>query len=138
MYGIAAGQIIGRWGTFNCEAFGEYTNNLRQCSLPVSAVQKRNYFAMWNHVVTIGGVEYIQYIRLFYMKDFGVLWFFCFYSGFGAKKSLKENFSVILQDMELVCLTESACRPAALAGNPDLFPRCFSSVGCCFTFSDYL
>ena len=103
--GLAAGQIIGRWGNFfNREAFGEYTNNLLAMQLPVSAVRKNEITsAMWNHVVTIGGVNIFRYIRLFYMKDFGILWFFCFYSGFGSEKSLKENYSsVILQDMELV------------------------------------
>ena len=31
--GLAAGQIIGRWGNFfNREAFGEYTNNVEPCS----------------------------------------------------------------------------------------------------------
>ena len=60
--GLAAGQIIGRWGNFfNREAFGEYTNNLLAMQLPVSAVRKNEITsAMWNHVVTIGGVEYIQ------------------------------------------------------------------------------
>lgn len=60
--GLVAGQIIGRWGNFfNREAFGEYTNNLLAMQLPVSAVRKNEITsAMWNHVVTIGGVEYIQ------------------------------------------------------------------------------
>lgn len=60
--GLAAGQIIGRWGNFfNREAFGEYTNNLLAMQLPVSAVRENEITsAMWNHVVTIGGVEYIQ------------------------------------------------------------------------------
>lgn len=60
--GLAAGQIIGRWGNFfNREAFGEYTNNLLAMQLPVSAVRENEITsAMWKHVVTIGGVEYIQ------------------------------------------------------------------------------
>lgn len=60
--GLAAGQIIGRWGNFfNREAFGEYTNNLLAMQLPVSAVRENEITSsMWNHVVTIGGVEYIQ------------------------------------------------------------------------------
>lgn len=60
--GLAAGQIIGRWGNFfNREAFGEYTNNLLAMQLPVSAVRENEITSsMWNHVVTISGVEYIQ------------------------------------------------------------------------------
>ena len=56
------GQMLGRWGNFfNREAFGEYTNNLLAMQLPVSAVRENEITsAMWNHVVTIGGVEYIQ------------------------------------------------------------------------------
>ena len=73
--GLAAGQIIGRWGNFfNREAFGEYTNNLLAMQLPVSAVRKNEITsAMWNHVVTIGGVEYIQVHPTFLYEG---LWYF--------------------------------------------------------------
>lgn len=102
--GLAAGQIIGRWGNFfNREAFGEYTNNLLAMQLPVSAVRENEITsAMWNHVVTIGGVEYIQVHPTFLYEglwNFMVLlflfWFrkrkkfegelfFCYLAGYGA------------------------------------------------------
>lgn len=102
--GLVAGQIIGRWGNFfNREAFGEYTNNLLAMQLPVSAVRKNEITsAMWNHVVTIGGVEYIQVHPTFLYEglwNFMVLlflfWFrkrkkfegelfFCYLAGYGA------------------------------------------------------
>ena len=101
--GLAAGQIIGRWGNFfNREAFGEYTNNLLAMQLPVSAVRENEITsAMWNHVVTIGGVEYIQVhptflyeglwnlmvlLFLFWFlkrKNFEGELFFCYLAGYG-------------------------------------------------------
>lgn len=101
--GLAAGQIIGRWGNFfNREAFGEYTNNLLAMQLPVSAVRENEITsAMWNHVVTIGGVEYIQVhptflyeglwnlmvlLFLFWFrkrKRFEGELFFCYLAGYG-------------------------------------------------------
>lgn len=102
--GLAAGQIIGRWGNFfNREAFGEYTNNLLAMQLPVSAVRKNEITSvMWNHVVTIGGVEYIQVHPTFlyeglwsFMVLLFLFWFrkrkkfegelfFCYLAGYGA------------------------------------------------------
>lgn len=102
--GLAAGQIIGRWGNFfNREAFGEYTNNLLAMQLPVSAVRKNEITsAMWKHVVTIGGVEYIQVHPTFlyeglwsFMVLLFLFWFrkrkkfegelfFCYLAGYGA------------------------------------------------------
>lgn len=102
--GLAAGQIIGRWGNFfNREAFGEYTNNLLAMQLPVSAVRKNEITsAMWNHVVTIGGVEYIQVHPTFlyeglwsFMVLLFLFWFrkrkkfegelfFCYLAGYGS------------------------------------------------------
>lgn len=101
--GLAAGQIIGRSGNFfNREAFGEYTNNLLAMQLPVSAVRENEITsAMWNHVVTIGGVEYIQVhptflyeglwnlmvlLFLFWFrkrKKFEGELFFCYLAGYG-------------------------------------------------------
>ena len=98
------GQMLGRWGNFfNREAFGEYTNNLLAMQLPVSAVRKNEITsAMWNHVVTIGGVEYIQVhptflyeglwnlmvlLFLFWFrkrKKFEGELFFCYLAGYGA------------------------------------------------------
>ena len=59
---IVVGQIMGRWGNFfNREAFGDYTNNLFAMQLPVSAVRANEITQkMWDHVVTVNGVEYIQ------------------------------------------------------------------------------
>lgn len=102
--GLAAGQIIGRWGNFfNREAFGEYTNNLLAMQLPVSAVRENEITSsMWNHVVTISGVEYIQVHPTFLYEglwNFMVLlflfWFrkrkkfegelfFCYLAGYGS------------------------------------------------------
>ena len=102
--GLAAGQIIGRWGNFfNREAFGEYTNNLLAMQLPVSAVRENEITStMWNHVVTIGGVEYIQVHPTFlyeglwsFMVLLFLFWFrkrkkfegelfFCYLAGYGA------------------------------------------------------
>ena len=113
--GLAAGQIIGRWGNFfNREAFGEYTNNLLAMQLPVSAVRKNEITsAMWNHVVTIGGVEYIQVHPTFLYEglwNFMVLlflfWFrkrkkfegelfFCYLAGDGAGRFWIESLRTV-------------------------------------------
>ena len=55
-------QMIGRWGNFfNREAFGGYTDGLFAMQLPVSAVREHEITAeMWEHLVTIGGVDFIQ------------------------------------------------------------------------------
>ena len=60
--GVAAGQIIGRWGNFfNREAFGAYTDNLLAMQLPVSAVRQNEITQeMWDHLVTINGIDFIQ------------------------------------------------------------------------------
>ena len=60
--GVAAGQIIGRWGNFfNREAFGGYTDGLFAMQLPVSAVRENEITAeMWANVVNINGVDFIQ------------------------------------------------------------------------------
>ena len=102
--GLVAGQIIGRWGNFfNREAFGGYTDGLFAMQLPVSAVRKNEITsAMWDHLVTIGGVEYIQVHPTFLYEglwNLGVLlfllWFrkkkkfqgelfLCYLAGYGA------------------------------------------------------
>lgn len=102
--GLVAGQIIGRWGNFfNREAFGGYTDNLFAMQLPISAVRENEITsAMWNHVVTIGGVEYIQVhptflyeglwncmvlLFLFWFrkrKKFEGELFFCYLAGYGS------------------------------------------------------
>lgn len=60
--GVVFGQIMGRWGNFfNREAFGEYTDGLFAMQLPISAVRQNEITqTMWEHAVTINGVEFIQ------------------------------------------------------------------------------
>lgn len=60
--GVVFGQTMGRWGNFfNREAFGEYTDGLFAMQLPVSAVRQNEITqTMWEHAVTINGVEFIQ------------------------------------------------------------------------------
>jgi len=60
--GVCAGQIVGRWGNFfNREAFGQYTDGLFAMQLPVSAVRQNEITQeMWDHLVTISGVDFIQ------------------------------------------------------------------------------
>ena len=60
--GVVFGQIMGRCGNFfNREAFGEYTDGLFAMQLPVSAVRQNEITqTMWEHAVTINGVEFIQ------------------------------------------------------------------------------
>ena len=60
--GLPLGQILGRWGNFfNREAFGAYTDGLFAMQLPVSAVRQHEITEeMWQHAVTINGVQYIQ------------------------------------------------------------------------------
>ncbi|MGI6020016.1 MAG: prolipoprotein diacylglyceryl transferase [Lachnospiraceae bacterium] len=59
---ILIGQIVGRWGNFfNREAFGEYTNGLFAMQLPVSAVRQNEITPlMWENLVNINGIDYIQ------------------------------------------------------------------------------
>ena len=60
--GLVLGQIIGRWGNFfNREAFGGYTDGLLAMRLPVSAVRASDISsALAEHMLTIGGIQYIQ------------------------------------------------------------------------------
>ncbi|MCD8103590.1 MAG: prolipoprotein diacylglyceryl transferase [Lachnospiraceae bacterium] len=60
--GLVWGQALGRWGNFfNREAFGDYTDNLLAMQLPVSDVRASEITdAMWAHLETIDGVEYVQ------------------------------------------------------------------------------
>lgn len=67
VYGLAVGQIIGRWGNFfNRESFGEYTNGLFAMQLPVKAVRISDITdKMREHAVVIDGFSYIQVHPLF-------------------------------------------------------------------------
>ena len=60
--GLAAGQMIGRWGNFfNREAFGEYTDGLFAMKLPVDAVRSSDITMMMRrNMETVDGVSYIQ------------------------------------------------------------------------------
>ena len=93
---IVFGQIMGRWGNFfNREAFGYYTNNLFSMQLPVSAVRANEITQkMWDHVVTVNGVEYIQVHPTFLYESLwnvGVLLFL-----FWFRKRKKFNGEVFL------------------------------------------
>ena len=93
---IVFGQIMGRWGNFfNREAFGDYTNNLFAMQLPVSAVRANEITQkMWDHVVTVNGVEYIQVHPTFLYESLwnvGVLLFL-----FWFRKRKKFNGDVFL------------------------------------------
>ena len=93
---ILFGQIMGRWGNFfNREAFGDYTNNLFAMQLPVSAVRANEITQkMWDHVVTVNGVEYIQVHPTFLYESLwnvGVLLFL-----FWFRKRKKFNGEVFL------------------------------------------
>ncbi len=93
---IVFGQIVGRWGNFfNREAFGDYTNNLFAMQLPVSAVRANEITQkMWDHVVTVNGVEYIQVHPTFLYESLwnvGVLLFL-----FWFRKRKKFNGEVFL------------------------------------------
>lgn len=93
---IVFGQIMGRWGNFfNREAFGDYTNNLFAMQLPVSAVRANEITQkMWDHVVTVNGVECIQVHPTFLYESLwnvGVLLFL-----FWFRKRKKFNGEVFL------------------------------------------
>lgn len=93
---IVFGQIMGRWGNFfNREAFGDYTNNLFAMQLPVSEVRANEITQkMWDHVVTVNGVEYIQVHPTFLYESLwnvGVLLFL-----FWFRKRKKFNGEVFL------------------------------------------
>lgn len=93
---IVFGQIMGRWGNFfNREAFGDYTNNLFAMQLPISAVRANEITQkMWDHVVTVNGVEYIQVHPTFLYESLwnvGVLLFL-----FWFRKRKKFNGEVFL------------------------------------------
>lgn len=93
---IVFGQIMGRWGNFfNREAFGDYTNNVFAMQLPVSAVRANEITQkMWDHVVTVNGVEYIQVHPTFLYESLwnvGVLLFL-----FWFRKRKKFNGEVFL------------------------------------------
>ena len=82
--GLAAGQVIGRWGNFfNREAFGGYTDGLFAMQLPVSAVRSGEITEqMWENLEVINGIEFIQVHPTFLyegMLNVGVIIFLYLY-----------------------------------------------------------
>ena len=82
--GLAAGQVIGRWGNFfNREAFGDYTNGLFAMQLPVSAVRSGEITEkMWQHMEVIDGIQFIQVHPTFLYEglwNLGVILFLYWY-----------------------------------------------------------
>lgn len=60
VFGLLAGQIIGRWGNFfNREVFGGYTDSLLAMRLPVAAVRERDITAELASMIP-DGANYIQ------------------------------------------------------------------------------
>ena len=82
--GLAAGQVIGRWGNFfNREAFGDYTDGLFAMQLPVSAVRSGEITEkMKMNMETIAGIDFIQVHPTFLyegMWNLGVIFFLYLY-----------------------------------------------------------
>lgn len=82
--GLAAGQVIGRWGNFfNREAFGDYTDGFFAMQLPVSAVRSGEITEkMWANLKTIGGIDFIQVHPTFLYEglwNLGVILFLYWY-----------------------------------------------------------
>lgn len=69
--GLAAGQMIGRWGNFfNREAFGEYTNNLFAMRLPLAAVRSGDVTEMMRRYLTeADGISFIQVHPTFFYES---------------------------------------------------------------------
>ena len=62
IFGLIAGQIIGRWGNFfNREAFGDYTTGLFAMQIKKSEVAADSITdQMLHNIKTINGIDYIQ------------------------------------------------------------------------------
>ena len=97
--GLLVGQIIGRWGNFfNREAFGSYTDGLFAMQIPKDAVAPANItHAVNQHLVTIGGTQYIQH---FCMNLYGTSWSLSsFWLPHHIKNIMVNYFYCIWQDM---------------------------------------
>ncbi len=82
--GLLVGQILGRWGNFfNCEAFGGYTDSLFAMRIKRSLVNPNMLNAdVLSHLITEGGVEYIQVHPTFLYEslwNLGILLFLLWY-----------------------------------------------------------
>lgn len=89
--GLAAGQILGRWGNFfNREAFGGYTDGLLAMRLPVSAVRAGEITEeMWAHVQVIGGEQFIQVHPTFLYESLWNLGVICFLYWYRTRKKFR-------------------------------------------------
>lgn len=78
--GLVTGQIIGRWGNFfNCEAFGGYTDSLFAMRIKRSLVNPAMLNSdVLNHLITEGGVEFIQVHPTFLYESCWNLCVLCF------------------------------------------------------------
>lgn len=132
--GVIFGQIMGRWGNFfNREAFGEYTDGLLAMQLPVSSVRRNEITqAMWDHVVTINGVDFIQVsptflyeslwnlglllilLFLVYRKRFDGQVFFTYLMGYGLGRVWIEGLRTDQLLVPGTSLPVSQCLSAAL------------------------
>lgn len=69
--GLLTGQIFGRWGNFfNCEAFGGYTDSLFAMRIKRSLVNPGMLNSdVLSHLITEGGVDYIQVHPTFFYES---------------------------------------------------------------------
>lgn len=86
--GLILGQAIGRWGNFfNREVFGGYTDNIFAMQLPVSEVRSSDITEeLWEHIVTINGVDYIQVHPTFLYESMWNLVLLLFLIWFSSRK----------------------------------------------------
>lgn len=87
---LALGQAIGRWGNFfNREAFGGYTDGLFAMRYPLSAVRRGDISQdILQHLVNVGGVEYIQVHPTFLYESLWNLGLFLFLVIYRRKKKV--------------------------------------------------
>lgn len=89
--GLVAGQILGRWGNFfNREAFGGYTDGLFAMQIPVNAVRAHEITEqMWEHVVVIGGDQFIQVHPTFLYESLWNVGVICFLYWYRTRKKFQ-------------------------------------------------
>ncbi|MGN0159172.1 MAG: prolipoprotein diacylglyceryl transferase [Brotaphodocola sp.] len=89
--GLLTGQIIGRWGNFfNCEAFGGYTDSLFAMRIKRSLVNPNMLNSdVLNHLITEGGVEYIQVHPTFLYESLWNLGVLCFLLWYRKRKKFE-------------------------------------------------
>lgn len=74
-FGLVLGQSVGEWGYFfSCESFGGYTNNYFAMRIEIDDVQPGLITKeLADHIVTVGGVDYIQAHPLFLYRSMWML-----------------------------------------------------------------